>query len=200
MGTGAGSSLEPVEFRRALEAIRSARVRGAVSLDETPGPARLASFTAAFLADVVVDGEELATGRLVLLHEPGGHDAWQGTFRLVTYVRAALEPEMVADPMLPSVGWAWLIESLDAHRAEYAAPSGTVTRVASECFGSMAEEPQSAEIEVRASWTALDESLGPHVEAWSELLCKTAGLPPLPEGVAALAPRGSARRSRATGL
>lgn len=199
MGAGTGSRSEPVEFRRALEAVRTARLRGEVSLDETPGPARLASFTAAFLADVVVDGEELATGRLVLLHEPAGHDAWQGTFRLVTYVRAALEPEMVADPMLPSVGWAWLIESLDGHGAGYAAPSGTITRVASECFGSMADEPQSAEIEVRASWTALDADLAPHVEAWGDLLCQTAGLPPLPAGVAALAPRGTARR-RATGL
>lgn len=199
MNAGAGPRREPVEFRRALEAVRGARLRAEVSLDETPGPSRLASFTAAFLADVAVDGEELATGRLVLLHEPAGHEAWQGTFRLVTYVRAALEPEMVADPMLPSVGWAWLIESLDGHHAAYGAPSGTITRVASECFGSMADEPQSAEIEVRASWTAHDENLGPHVEAWADLLCQTAGLPPLPDGVAALPPRGSSRRSRATG-
>lgn len=199
MGASTGPQGEPVEFRRALATVRAARLRPEVSLDETPGPSRLASYTAAFLADVVVDGEELASGRLVVLHEPGGHDAWQGTFRLVTYVRAALEPEMVADPMLPNVGWTWLIESLDGRGAGYAAPSGTVTRVASECFGSMAEEPASAELEVRASWTALDEDLGMHVEAWGDLLCQSAGLAPLPDGVAALTPRGPVRRSRATG-
>ena len=44
---------------------------------------------------------ELGTGRLVLLHDPAGHEAWQGTFRVVTYVRAELEPEMAADPLLP---------------------------------------------------------------------------------------------------
>ena len=109
-----------------------------------------------------------------------------------------IEPEMVADPMLPSVGWAWLIESLDEQGASYAAPSGTITRVASECFGAMAEEPPTAEIEVRASWTALNEDLGPHVEGWAHLLCQTAGLPPLPDGVSALAPRGVTRRGRAT--
>lgn len=200
MGATTGPQDEPVEFRRALATVRAARLRPEVSIDETPGPSRLATHTAAFLADVVVDGEELATGRLVVLHEPAGHDAWQGNFRLVTYVRAALEPEMVADPMLPNVGWTWLIESLDGRGAEYVAPSGTVTRVASECFGSMADEAPTAEIEVRASWTALDEDLGVHVEAWGDLLCQTAGLPPLPEGVAALAPRVLARHTRATGL
>ncbi len=56
-----------------------------------------------------MDGEEdLADGRLVLLHDPAGHDAWHGTFRLVTLVRAELEPEMAADPLLPDVCWSWL--------------------------------------------------------------------------------------------
>ena len=133
-----------------------------------------------------VDSVELASGRLVVLHEPGGHEAWAGEFRLVTYVRAALEPEMVADPLLPSVGWTWLLEALDAHGAAYDSPSGTVTRVISESFGSMADEPAAAEIEVRASWTALEPDLAAHTEGWGELLCHIAGLPPLPEGVAAL--------------
>ena len=63
---------------------------------------------------------ELATGRLVLLHDPAGHEAWQGTFRVVTYVRAELEPEMASDPLLPGVGWAWLTEALDGHGAGFA--------------------------------------------------------------------------------
>jgi hypothetical protein len=31
--------------------------------------------------------------------------------------------------------------------------------------------------------------LGPHVLAWTDLLCTVAGLPPLPEGVTALRTR-----------
>ena len=53
-------------------------------------------------------------------------------------------------------------------------------------LGGMAEEAQRAEIEVRASWTpVLEEGVGlpPHLAAWAELLCTTAGLPPLPAGV-----------------
>ena len=96
---------------------------------------------------------EVGSGRLVLLHDPAGNAAWQGTFRCVTFARADVDPEMVTDPLLASVGWSWLIDALASHGAEYSAPSGTVTSVSSESFGGMADEPPRAEIEVRASWT-----------------------------------------------
>ena len=129
----------PEAFRRAVAALRAAIPRSEVVLQETPAPTRLAPHAMAMTADVVVDDEELATGRLVLLHDPSGHEAWQGTFRLVTYVRADLEPEIAADPLLPGVGWAWLTEALAAHGATFLAASGTVTRVISESFGAMSD-------------------------------------------------------------
>ena len=52
-----------------------------------------------------------------------------------------------------------------------------------------------AEVEIRASWTPLvtsAEDITRHLMSWSELLCTTAGLPPLPEGVVVM----SARRRR----
>jgi hypothetical protein len=58
----------------------------------------------------------------------------------------------------------------------------------------MAEEPPRAEVEIRASWTAeIDdgEPLGPHLSAWAEMLCMTAGLPPLPDGVVSMPARRS---------
>ncbi len=183
----------PEAFRRALASLRQAVVRPEVVIDEAPAPQRLAPYAVALTADVVVDGEEIATGRLVLLHDPLGHETWHGTFRLVTYVRAELEPEMAHDPLLPGVGWAWLVESLEARASRYLAPSGTVTRVASESFGSMAGRAATAEVEIRASWTPLDDDLGPHLAAWCELLCTTAGLPPVPAGVVPL----PTRRARA---
>lgn len=184
----------PEEFRRALASLRAATPRPEVILEETPAPQRLAPHAVAMTADVVVADEELATGRLVLLHDPAGHEAWQGTFRVVTYVRADLEPEMAADPLLPGVGWAWLTEALDAHGASFTAPSGTVTRVASESFGVMAGDEGSAQIEIRASWTPLDDAFGAHLHAWCDLLCTTAGLPPVPTGVVALPTRRGGRR------
>lgn len=176
----------PESFRRALASLRAAGVRPEVVLAEAPAPQRLAPYALAMTADVIDGGEEIASGRLVLLHDPAGHETWEGTFRLVSYVRADLEPEMAHDPLLPGVGWAWLVESLEVRGATYAAPSGTVTRVASESFGSMADRPATAEVEIRASWTPLDDDLGPHLAAWCELLCTTAGLPPVPAGVLAL--------------
>jgi len=188
----------PEEFSRALAAIRAARPRSEVVLEETPAPQRLAPYAVALTADVVspLDPDvEIGTGRLVLLHDPAGHEAWQWTFRLVTYVRAELEHEMAADPLLPGVGWAWLTESLDSHQAGFTAASGTVTRVASESFGAIAGEAASAQIEIRASWTPLDDAFDAHLLAWCELLCTTAGLPPVAPGVVTLPTRRrSARR------
>ena len=122
-------------------------------VEEIPAPQRIAPFSAAITADVLVAGEEVGSGRLVLLHDPAGNAAWQGTFRCVTFARADVDPEMVTDPLLASVGWSWLIDALGSHGAEYLAPSGTVTSVSSESFGGMADEAPRAEIEVRASWT-----------------------------------------------
>ena len=90
------------------------------------------------------------------------------------------------------MGWSWLLDALASHGAAFEAPSGTVTSVASESFGGMAENAPRAEVEVRASWTAvLEDGLGldAHLAAWAELLCTTAGLPPLPAGVVPLPSR-----------
>jgi len=175
----------PDAFRRAVADLSSAVWRPELQVEEIPSPQRIAPFSAAITADVVVGGEDIGSGRLVLLHDPAGNAAWQGTFRCVTFARADVAPEMVTDPLLASVGWSWLIDALESRGAAYGAPSGTVTSVASESFGGMADEAPRAEVEVRASWTALlNDGIGliPHLSAWAELLCMTAGLPPLPAG------------------
>lgn len=185
-------AVAPDAFRRAVRDLRTAAWRSELTVEEIPAPQRIAPFSAAVTADVVVAGEEVGSGRLILLHDPAGNSAWAGTFRCVTFARADVDPEMVTDPLLASVGWSWLVDALAAHGADYLAPSGTVTSVASESFGGMAEEAPRAEVEVRASWTAelVDGvGLGPHLAAWAELLCTTAGLPPLPAGVVMMSAR-----------
>ena len=182
----------PAEFERAVRQMRAARFRPEVLLEEMPAPQRIAPYASALSADVTVDGEDVGTGRIVLLHDPAGNDAWEGTFRCVAYARADVDPELVTDPLLAEVGWSWLTEALQAHGAAYVAPSGTVTCVASESFGGMAEEPATAQIEIRASWTPGGD-LAAHVEAWGELLCTAVGLPPVPEGVATMPSRRGQR-------
>jgi hypothetical protein len=184
----------PEEFRRALAQFRSARLRPEVLCEEMSAPQRIAPYSAALSADLNVAGEEVGGGRIVLLYDPAGNDAWLGNFRCVAYARADIDPEMVTDPLLSAVGWTWLLEALHSHDAGFVAPSGTVTRVASESFGGMAEEIGSAEIELRASWSPLGP-LGAHVEAWGDLLCTAAGLPPVPPGVVAL-PNRRGQRAR----
>lgn len=173
----------PFPFRHAVESLRSARVRPEVRIEETAAPRRLASYAYALEATVLADGEELADGRLVLLHEPDGHDAWHGDFRLVTLVRAELEPEMAGDPLLPEVSWSWLTGALASRGALYREPSGTVSRSSSHYFGGLAERTDDTQIEIRASWTPLERpggglDLPAHLSAWADLLCACAGLPP----------------------
>lgn len=187
----------PEAFVRALAQLRSVSPRPDVAIEETPAPQRLAPHAVALSADVLAQDDpdvELGTGRFVLLHDPAGHEAWQGTFRVVTYVRAELDHDMASDPLLSRVGWAWLTESLEGHGAAFGAASGTVTRVASESFGAISGEPASAQIEIRASWTPCDEAFAEHLLAWCDLLCTTAGLPPVPPGVVALPVRRRSAR------
>ena len=177
----------PLAFRAAVDALRAARLRPEIEIDPTRPPQRLAPYTYALEATVVdaEDGEALADGRLVLLHDPAGHDAWHGTFRLVTLVRAELEPEMAADPLLPDVCWSWLTGALASRGLAYGDPSGTVTRAGSHYFGGIGDRPPASQIEIRASWTPREGVGGvpdtaTHLTAWCELLCQVAGLPPVP--------------------
>ena len=185
----------PEPFQTACTSLRSARLRTEITVEEAPAPQRLAPFAVALTADVVDDDdEELGTGRFVVLHDPDGHDTWNGTFRVVTFARATLEPDMAADPLVTEIGWAWLMDCLADQNAHFHAPSGTVTRESSQSFGSMADREPTAALEVRASWTPQDLDLGSHLAAWADLLCTACGLPPVPPGVVSLPRRTSARR------
>ena len=101
-------------------------------------------------------------------------------------------------------------DALEAHGAAYVLASGTVTRVATESFGGMAEDSAAAQLEIRASWTPVPREdaaagapemaqldIAPHVEAWGELLCTAVGLPPVPDGVAVIPSRRGQRGSGA---
>jgi hypothetical protein len=187
-------------FERLLDLLRTFTPRSEVALIEVPAPQKLATFAFAFSADVSngLNGEEeneVANGRFVLLHEPGGQATWDGEFRCVTFVSADVDPVMQEDPMLPDVGWSWFLESLERNECVFNAPSGTVTRVSSASFGKLSPRNDDTEIEIRASWTPVitePQELMKHIQSWCNLISEVAGLPPVPEGVTAIS---SARRS-----
>jgi len=191
VGTHSVPGENPAEFTQALRALREVQLRPEVRVEEVPAPSRIAPYAVALTAEVVTaglpaEGDELASGRFVLLHDPSAPEPWDGVWRVVTFARAELEPELANDPMLGGVGWSWLMDALKARDAPYAAEGGTVTRVVSESFAALGERKATVEMEIRASWTPTGPDLGVHLQVWSDLLCMIAGLPPLPEGVVAL--------------
>ena len=175
------------EIEMALAAARtSPQVRPEVSLDDVPAPVRLARHGAALAGEIMSGDTELAHGRFVLLHEPGGQPEWQGNTRIVVYVKAVLEPELAVDPFLLDVGWDWLTECLTDREFVPQALSGTVSRTGSQSFGDIAGREAEGAIEIRASWTVVPDDAAASLLAWCDLLATAAGLAPLQDGVRAL--------------
>jgi hypothetical protein len=203
-----GVSQLPAEFLDALAGLRKAARRSEIRLEEIPAPSRLAPFAVALGAEIFEasplplhgpargllarsDPEELATGRFILLYDPDGSEVWNGRFRIVTYIRAQLEADMGNDALLGSVAWTWLVEALETHGARHHSTGGTATRILSESYGTLEDRPDTIDIELRASWTPETSDVRRHLEAWSDMVCTFAGLPPLPAGVAHLPHRRS---------
>ncbi len=195
------------------------RERPEIAFDDQPPPRKLAPYAAAIGATVhappgrqpgTPDADaEIGWGSFVLLFDPAGQAGWGGPWRVIVYLRAELDPEIAADPLVGQVGWTWLTEALEARCAGYRQISGTVTRVVTEGFGAKEDQPVATEFELRASWSPvlpggrqpagraehaapedspqdLDGHLAAHLAAWCDALCAACGLPPVPAGVSAL--------------
>jgi hypothetical protein len=183
------------EFEAAAAELRETVFRADITVREIPTPQGLAPYAIALAADVRPgdDGESVyGTGRFVLLHDPEGPAAWDGTWRIVLFAQAPLETEIGTDPLLADVAWSWLIDALDSRNAAYHSASGTSTKTLSKGFGGLAVEGDGAQIELRASWTP-EGPFRPHIEAWAELVGMLAGLPPGSEGIAVIGARKAAR-------
>jgi hypothetical protein len=171
-------SATPEAFARSVAGLRAAAPRSEILLEEIGAPQRLAPYSFALSATVLRSGDEVASGRLILLHDPAGHDSWRGDLRLVTLVTAELEADMAGDPLLPAVAWTWLTDALEQHAAAYTAIGGTITQTASTRFGELAGPAPTADLEVRASWTPTSGDTAAHLLGWCAMLASTAGLPP----------------------
>ncbi len=198
-----GQSPAEDEFRRAVAEVETAiaaqrLLRAELRVDTETPPRRLAPFAYAVAAAASATpgdpDDEIGWGRFVLLFDEAGQAGWDGKHRIIGYVRAELEPDIGADPLINEVGWSWLIEALDSRTTGYRNISGTVTTVVTQGFGRKQDEPTSTSFELRASWSpgATQEAasgLGGHLAAWCDVVCVAAGLPPPAPGVAALRPR-----------
>lgn len=198
--TSSGAPDEPADFRAAVESLHAARVRREIEVGPIRPPQRLAPYSYAVGAEVrppddadivPTDSQGSAFGRLILLYDPAGQDAWNGTIRLVAYLQAEVEAALAMDPLLPEVAWSWLSDALGVPVGESATPEesssrvvvtalgGTVTSTTSVRYGDIAGPPRAHQLEVRASWTALSShGLDGHLEAFCDVLASAAGLPP----------------------
>jgi len=208
--TTSGAPSEPAEFRDAVASLHDAVVRREIEIGSIRPPQRLAPYSYALGVEVSppeiddpnlvpTDSSGSAFGRLVLLYDPAGQEAWNGTFRMVAFVQAEVEAALASDPLLPQVAWTWLAEALGVPDGAtesqtllgsdvptVLALGGTVTATTSVRYGDIAGTPQAHQLELRASWTATSSNLTPHLEAFCEVLASAAGLPPA--GVTALGP------------
>src|SRR5512143_1795200 len=162
------TSAEPAQFQAAVAAMNAVDVRPEIELGPIRPPQRLAPFSYALGAEVrhpettIVpeQSEGDAFGRLILLYDPEGMEAWDGTMRLVAYIQADLDSTEAVDPLLPEVAWSWLVDALDARAGKATALGGTVTATTSVRYGDIAGPPRAHQLELRASWTATDPELG----------------------------------------
>lgn len=192
--TNSDDAQAPEVFRSAVDAMHDATVRSDISMGSIRPPQRLAPYSHAVgfevqrpqLSDALIpeQTEGDAFGRLILLYDPKGDEAWNGTMRLVAYIQADVDAVLAEDPMLPEVAWQWLGESLDLGEAKHHSLGGAVTATSSVRFGEISGPGRAHQLELRASWTADDTALAGHVEAFARVLGLAAGLPP--EGVAQL--------------
>ncbi len=170
----------PPLVRARLGELAAPAVRAEVTVHELPAPTRLAPWAHALAVQI---GED-AVARLVYLHDPAGQAGWEGTERLVAYLRVTVDPDMAADPLLPEVAWSCLTASLRHRGAAAVAEAGTVTVTSQHRFGALAGLPGGHEVQLRCSWSPVGADLGAHVAAVADTLAALAGLPP--EGVTPL--------------
>ena len=183
----------PEPFTQAVESIRSVAFREELTVRQIDSPGGVAPYSFALAADVLIAEHEHesqhGTGRFILLYDPEEPESWGGPFRVVAYAQAPLESEIGLDPFLANVAWSWLTDALTIRDADYFNIAGTATRILSTGFGELADSGEGTQIELRASWSPASPQMGEQAEAWGELLCMLAGLPPTADAVSLTARR-----------
>jgi hypothetical protein len=172
----------PADFRLAVAELASpspAALRAGTEIGRLPAPTHLAPYAYAVSVTVTAaDDAEVVSGRLVLLHNPDGDEAWEGTFRIVVFGTCEIDPAMASDSLLSEVAWSWLTERLDDYRAPYVALGGTVTATSSTRFGDIAGPAYVNEVELRASWTARTPHTAAHLAAFADFRPRRPGCRP----------------------
>ncbi len=177
-------TLVPQDFLIAVDSLKGHDFRSELHVSQVPPPKAIAPWSVALLAEIN-DSTDLAPeayrgqARFVLLCDPDGQPAWDGTMRIVAHAKAPIDSAMADDPLLGEAAWSWLTESLSGHAAGWRNLTGTVTRVYNESFGGDVLADRHTDVELRASWTPDAPDLWEHLEAWADFAAAIAGLEPV---------------------
>lgn len=171
-------------FQAAVEQLKQANLRSELDFEQIPAPAKLATSAIAFSFNVKPSSKnetsDLGTGRFVLLHETTPQEQWMSNFRVVTFCKSPLETNIGLDEDASDLAWSWLLEALANRACDYVAIAGTTTRIVSTGHGSLENQAQHAEFELRASWSPVAD-FSNHLEAFQDLLCAMSGFAIDPE-------------------
>ena len=185
---------ESAVFAEAVSSLTRAVLRPELTLSQIPAPSKLAKNAVAFAADVsdehLSEHSDAGTGRFVLLHDDLPNEQWGSNFRIVAFAKSPLETLIGADEMISEVAWAWLMDALENRGASFSHEAGTTTRIISSGFGSLANQSDHAELEMRISWSPTGD-FARHLEAWQDLICMMSGYPLLPAQVTPLRARSN---------
>lgn len=160
--------------------------RTEINLQQIAAPKGIAEEALAISAEVIhADHSEAdrGVGRLVICRDSNFPEGWNSEYRIILYAKSPVESDMGKDPDVDEIPWNWLMDSLLSNKASFHSEAGTTTRVLSTGHGNLTQQPQHAEIEIRASWAPEGEDFQAHVEAFQDLLALISGLPPVDEKV-----------------
>lgn len=179
----------PAQFAAAALSLAEPSLRAELETSQIPAPDRIAPWALAFAAQAPNPADtpmNRGVGRVVFLHDPEQFDVWGSNMRVIAYGKSPLENDMGVEEDVAHYWWSELMRALNTHGATFINEAGTVTKMSSTGMGSLANDPNSSEVEIRASWSPTDDDLGPHFAAWQDIIASMAGFGMDGEGVTRL--------------
>jgi hypothetical protein len=179
----------PAQFAAAALSLTEPALRSELETSQIPAPDRIAPWALAFAAQAPNPADtpmNRGVGRVVFLHDPEQFDVWGSNMRVIAYGKSPLENDMGVEEDVAHYWWSELMRALNTHGATFTNEAGTVTKMSSTGMGSLANDPNSSEVEIRASWSPTDDDLGKHFAAWQDIIASMAGFGMDGEGVTRL--------------
>lgn len=179
----------PAQFAAAALSLNEPFLREELATSQIPAPHQIAPWALAFAAQAPNPAEtplNRGVGRIVFLYDPEQYETWGSNMRVIAYGKSPLENDLGIEEDVAHYWWGKLIQALRLHGAVYSHEAGTVTKMTSTGMGSLSNDPNASEVELRASWSPQQDELGPHFAAWQDLIAAMAGYGMDGEGVTRL--------------